>query len=97
MTEDQFHEVYGHEVAGNHTVLGVPSDGVGELCEWESDCGTRFLWVTNDDGMTFGSFLTRDEMQAELEATRRSHREMSYALQCDMHESGELDMDREGE
>ena len=70
MTEQQFHEVYGSEVAGNHIVLGVPADGVGELCEWESDCGTRFRWVTNDDSMTFGCFLTRDEMRAELAAAR---------------------------
>jgi hypothetical protein len=66
MTEEQFHEVYGSEVAGNHTVLGVPSDGEGKLCTWDSDCGTRFFWVTTDDSMTFGNFLTRDEMTAYL-------------------------------
>jgi hypothetical protein len=65
MTEEQFHEVYGSEVAGNHDVLGVPSDGEGELCVWDSNCGTRFRWVTNEDG-TFGQFLTRDGMAAYL-------------------------------
>ena len=91
MTEAEFHAVYGSEVAGNHTSLGIPSDGVGELCEWTANDGTRFYWITADARLTFGAFLTRCEMRAELLSA------LPYDLQCEMHESGELDMDRESE